>query len=42
MVFEAEQGFCTLSDHIAENGPLSESQARYDIVEKHLIFLLKL
>ena len=42
MVFEAEQGFCSLSDHIAENGPLSESQARYNIVDKHLIFLFNL
>ena len=39
MVFEAEQGFCKLSDYIAENGPLTETQARFDIGDKHFIFL---
>ena len=39
MVFEAEQGFCKLSDYIAENGPLTETQARFDIGDKNFIFL---
>ncbi|KAL5269364.1 hypothetical protein ACHWQZ_G003004 [Mnemiopsis leidyi] len=28
MVFEAEEGFCNLSQYIADNGPLTETQAR--------------
>ena len=30
MVLESEQGICTLSDYIAENGAMSENQARWE------------